>query len=145
MFFHNIFTSFWIFRIINIKWVKARKSSLFIINTMNTMHTIPWHKLDQLFRSITAIPCKFSVHALSVAKVSLERMQLFLVFCTIKFLGYAFWIMNFLKLLYDCTIYFIYKLENRLYDMIKDIVCTMFKSFIRYAILKLFVLLQSWI
>lgn len=129
MFFHNICTSFWIFRIINIKWVKARKSSLFIINTMNTMHTIPWHKLDQLFRSITAIPCKFSVHALSVAKVSLERMQLFLVFCTIKFLGYAFWI----KWIFwnCCTIvrYFIYKLENRLYDMIKDILCTMFKSF----------------
>lgn len=96
--FHNIFTSFWIFRIINKKWVKTRKSSLFIINTMNTMHTIPWHKLDQLFRSITAIPCKFSVHALSVAKLSLERMQLFLVFCTIKFLGYAFWINEFFEI-----------------------------------------------
>lgn len=30
--------------------------------------------------------------------------------------------------------YLIYKLENRLYDMINDIVCTMFKSFIRFKI-----------
>lgn len=54
---------------------------------------------DQLFRSITATLQVFrAVDALSVAKFSLERMQLFLVFCTIKFLGYAFWINEFFEI-----------------------------------------------
>lgn len=74
---------------------------------MNTMHTMPRHKLDQLFRSITAtLQVVRAVDALSVAKLSLERMQLFLVFCTIKFLGYTFWINEFYEIvvrLYDTS------------------------------------------
>lgn len=54
-----ICTSFWIFKIINIKWVKVCKSSLFFINTMHIQFFhINWiRSIEQLPSYIYSIQC----------------------------------------------------------------------------------------